>query len=425
MDTIFAVASAPGKCGVTIVRVSGFCVAAALGAFGVQLTTPRMATLVTLKDADGLHLDKSVVIYFAAPASFTGEDVVELHLHGSLAVLDAVLHMLEQVPGCRIAEPGEFTRRALMNGQMSLPQVEGLSDLIEAETEAQRKQAQRLLDGDLGEMASKWREELIKAVSLIEVTIDFADEEVPEDVSVEVIAILEKLRRDFESETNGAVIGDRLRRGFEVAILGPPNVGKSTLLNAIAGREVALVSNIAGTTRDAIETRISLQGLPVTFIDTAGLRETDEAIESMGMERALKRAAAADLRILLGDVDDVDLRPDDLRVMPKADMHGEPAGSVSGLTGFGVDELLSQISDTLRSRVSSMGVSSNERHRVALTDAGKKLSNAVSYVEQGTARYELAALEIREAIQDVDLLVGRVGVEDYLDRIFSSFCLGK
>ena len=255
-DTIFALATAPGKAGVAVVRLSGTRVSEAADLLCGGLPSPRLASLRVLKDGEGRRLDEALVLYFPEKASFTGEAVLELQLHGSVAVVNQVLRVLSNIEGLRLAEPGEFTRRALENGCMDLAQVEGLADLIEAETEAQRQQALRVLSGDLGKIAEVWRNDLIRAAALIEATIDFADEEVPVDVTPEVNALLSETRKTLEREIAGVSVAERIRTGFEVAILGAPNVGKSTLLNALAGREAAITSEIAGTTRDVIEVRM-------------------------------------------------------------------------------------------------------------------------------------------------------------------------
>ena len=298
MDTIFALTSARGRAGVAVVRISGPGAKAALAAFGVEVPEPRRAALRDLR-IDGGLVDRGLVLWFEPGASFTGEAVAELHLHGSPAIVGAVLGHLASLRETRMAEPGEFTRRALMNDRMDLTQVEGLGALIEAETEAQRRQAQRIFSGALGGLAERWRHDLIRAASLLEVTIDFADEDVPVDIGPEVVTLLSGVRGEMRREIDGSRIAERIRDGFEVAIIGAPNAGKSTLLNALAGRDAAITSEIAGTTRDVIEVRMDLRGLPVTFLDTAGLRVATDDIERLGVARAQARAKDADLRVLL------------------------------------------------------------------------------------------------------------------------------
>lgn len=427
MDTIFAMASARGRAGVAIVRLSGPGAWAALKALGVQPPPPRIASLRTLRWQGDL-LDEALVLCFGTGASFTGEEAAELHLHGATATVSAVLRALGDLPGLRMAEPGEFTRRALENGRLDLAQVEGLADLIEAETDAQRKQALRVLAGAIGARAEGWRRDLIRAAALLEATIDFADEDVPVDVTPEVGALLAHVGADLQREVAGITQAERIRDGYEVAIVGRPNAGKSTLLNALAGREAAITSDVAGTTRDVIEVRMDLGGLAVTLLDTAGLRESDDRVEVIGIERALARAAAADLRLFLLDGQEVPLLPpgpDDLLVWGKADL-GPGAGlSVSGLTGEGLEDLVSRITAILAKRAAGAGVMTRERHRAAMLRAIGAMESAQYQLKAGLVRSELAAEELRRAIRALDSLVGRVDVEDLLDEIFASFCIGK
>ena len=428
MDTIFALTSARGRAGVAVVRISGPGAKAALAAFGVEAPEPRRAALRDLR-IDGGLVDRGLVLWFEPGASFTGEAVAELHLHGSPAIVGAVLGHLASLRETRMAEPGEFTRRALMNDRMDLTQVEGLGALIEAETEAQRRQAQRIFSGALGGLAERWRRDLIRAASLLEVTIDFADEDVPVDVGPEVVALLSGVRGDMGREIDGSRIAERIRDGFEVAIIGAPNAGKSTLLNALAGRDAAITSEIAGTTRDVIEVRMDLRGLPVTFLDTAGLRVATDDIERLGVARAQARAQDADLRVLLlsdeQTSDMVALTGDDIKIWGKSDLRDGDRAGVSGLTGAGIDQLTDQISEILGHRVAGAATATHSRHRAAIRAAEGALAAAVFELEEGPGRIELAAEEVRGAIRALDGLVGRVDVENLLDEIFSSFCLGK
>lgn len=426
MDTIFALASARGRAGVAVIRVSG---PAAFDA-GAALcgSLPSSRGLRVLKDGEGSALDEALVLVFEDGRSFTGEAVVEFQLHGSTAVVEAVLHRLGELEGLRLAEPGEFTRRALENGVLDLAQVEGLADLIDAETEAQRVQALRVLSGALGDKAEGWRRDLIRAAALLEATIDFADEDVPVDVSPEVLELIGRVAVGLTQEREGVGVAERIRDGFEVAIVGPPNAGKSTLLNTLAGREAAITSEFAGTTRDVIEVRMDLGGLPVTFLDTAGLRATEDIVEGIGIQRAVARAEAADIRVfLLKDGDKgvgLEPGPDDLVVAGKADL-GAEGFSVSGLTGEGVDELVARIEKVLAGRAAHAGTAIRERHAEAMRRAGKALAQARIEVLGGAERSELAAEELRSAVRALDSLVGRVDVENILDEIFASFCLGK
>lgn len=423
MDTIFALASARGKAGVAVIRVSGPLAFAVGRMMAGDLPAPRSSGLRHLHGSQG-PLDDALVLTFAAGHSFTGEDVVEFQVHGSTAVVNAVLSELSAQEGLRLAEPGEFTRRALENERLDLAQVEGLADLIESETEAQRKLAYRVLSGALGQKAEGWRTDLIRAAALLEATIDFADEDVPVDVSPEVLELIDRVIPDLLLEVEGAKISERIRDGFEVAILGAPNAGKSTLLNALSGREAAITSEIAGTTRDVIEVLMDLNGLPVTLLDTAGLRESADKIEQIGVARARARAEAADLRIFLLSDEAIPFDPQDgdIVVQGKADLTGT---GVSGKTGEGLDFLVSQIESVLTARASHAGTAIRERHRLAMSRAAGALETARIEVESRAGRSELAAEEIWSAIRALDSLVGRVDIEMVLDEIFASFCLGK
>lgn len=424
MDTIYALASARGKAGVAVVRLSGPMAVPAVAQFCTTLPEPRHAGLRRLVWRDEV-LDEALITVFPEGSSFTGESVVELGLHGSHAVVQSVLRALSEIDGLRLAEAGEFTRRALENGRLDLTQVEGLADLIDAETESQRRQAMRVLSGAIGKRAEAWRKKLIRAAALIEATIDFADEDVPVDVGPEVIDLIDCVAGELATEAEGAKAAERIRDGFEVAIVGAPNAGKSTLLNALAGREAALTSEIAGTTRDVIEVRMDISGLAVTLLDTAGLRATDDHVEKLGVERALMRARNADLRVFLMGPDPIlglTPRDDDIVVWGKADLSGE---GVSGLTGQGVDVLLRDIAGKLGQRSAGATLVIRERHRLALVRALGGLDSARNEVVKGAARAEIAAVELRHAIRSLEVLVGRVDVEALLDEIFASFCIGK
>lgn len=424
METIYALASARGKAGVAVLRLSGPLSHGAVGQLAGRIPEVRRATLCRLV-WKGEELDQALVLTFAAGASFTGEDVAELHLHGSGAVVQAVLRALSEMDGLRLAEPGEFTRRALENGCLDLAQVEGLADLIDAETEAQRRQALRVLSGAIGARAEDWRKKLIRAAALIEATIDFADEDVPVDVTPEVLDLMDAVQADLRRESGGARAAERIRSGFEVAIIGAPNAGKSTLLNALAGREAAITSEYAGTTRDVIEVRMDMGGLAVTLLDTAGLRETEDHVERIGIRRALDRAEAADLRVfLLSETPITGIAPqhEDIVVQGKGDLSGS---GVSGLTGQGLQDLIDAISDRLQRRVADAATITRERHRLAIERAIGALESARSAVEKGPDRAEIAAAELRVAIRALEALVGRVDVENLLDEIFASFCIGK
>lgn len=425
MDTIYALASARGRAGVAVVRISGPSAHDAVQSLAGSIPPMRVAAVRLLHSA-GEVLDQALVICFAAGASFTGEDVAELHLHGSIATVGAVLSALAAHPGLRLAEAGEFTRRALENGRLDLAQVEGLADLIDAETEAQRKQAMRVLSGAIGARVEEWRALLIRSAALIEATIDFADEDVPVDVTPEVMTIITRLRSELAAEVAGSRIAERVRDGFEVAIVGLPNAGKSTLLNAIAGREAAITSEHAGTTRDVIEVRMDLGGLAVTLLDTAGLRQTQDIVEGMGVARAIARARDADLRVFLSDdgalPDEIAPEAGDIVIAGKADLGGD---GVSGKTGHGIAALIEQISTVLTDRASGAGLTIRARHREAISRALGVLESAEIEVKAGAGRAELAAEHLRAAIRALDSLVGRIDVDHLLGEIFASFCIGK
>lgn len=426
MDTIHAPATAQGRAGVAVIRMSGPRSWDILRDLAGGVPEPRRAVLRTLRHGGDL-LDRALVICFARDASFTGEFSAELHLHGSVAVVGAVMRALSDL-GSRVAEPGEFTRRALENGRLDLAQVEGLADLIDADTEAQRRQAMRLLDGAIGRRAEGWRQDLVRAAALIEATIDFSDEDVPVDVWPEVRSLLERVAADLATEIAGYGAAERVREGFEVAIVGRPNAGKSSLLNALAGREAAITSAHAGTTRDVIEVRMELQGLAVTLLDTAGLRETVDEVEGIGVQRGLARAESADLRVFLldgGEVPMISPRPDDLLVRGKADL-GFVAGqmAVSAVTGFGLAELTDEIGRRLARRVTGAGVVTRARHRDAAVRGARGIGAALAGIAAGLGA-ELVAEDVRSAARALESLVGRVDVEHLLDDIFASFCIGK
>jgi len=428
MDTIFALATAQGKAGVAIVRVSGPDAWSACRSMMTQDIVVSKPVVRNIYAHCGEFLDQSMVLAFRGPHSFTGEDTVELHLHGSISVVRAVLDNLGQCDGLRLADPGEFTRRALENGKLDVARVEGLADLIDAETEAQRKQALRVLSGSLGARADAWRTKLIRAAALLEATIDFADEDVPVDVSPEVGDLLSGVIAELTDEASRTHIAERIRSGFEVAIVGAPNVGKSTLLNALAGRKAAITSEIAGTTRDVIEVRMDLNGIPVTLLDTAGVRETADQIESIGIEMALDRANAADIVVVLSDNPNMMLldgleNPNVIKRQSKCD--AGQAGGISAVTGFGVDDLVSEISQLLQGIAAGAGIATRERHRISFVRAADYLSTARAVLELGPDSYDICAEEIRSGVRALDSLIGRVDVESLLDEIFSSFCLGK
>lgn len=428
MDTIFALSTAQGKAGVAIIRLTGPASHTAIARLGGDVPAPRKAALRLLRASDGTRLDEALILTFPHGGSFTGEDSAEIQCHGSVATVSAILEELGKNQELRAADPGEFTRRALENGRLDLSQVEGLADLIDAETEAQRRQALRVLSGDLGRRAETWRQALIRAAALLEATIDFADEDVPVDVSPEVTELVTTVKAALTKEIAGVTTAERIRSGFEVAIVGAPNVGKSTLLNALAGREAAITSEYAGTTRDVIEVRMDLGGLPVTLLDTAGLRQTEDVVESIGIDRARERADQADLRIFLiesGQMPEMSPRQEDLVVLAKADLSGNPQNAVSGKTGAGIEDLVLTVTDRLKSKAANAGLATRLRHKLAMERGLASLDIALDLVSREADVTDIAAEELRIAIRALDSLVGRVDVENILDEIFASFCLGK
>ena len=427
-ETIFALASARGRAGVAVIRVSGPQAFACVLHLAKALPAPRQTSLRTLWNGSE-PLDQALVLTFEKGASFTGEDVAEFHLHGGIAVVQSVLSALGNMAGLRTAHAGEFTRRALENNRMDLPQVEGLADLIEAETEAQRKQALQVMRGSLSQKCDQWRTDLIRAMALLEAVIDFADEDVPVDVGPEVKILLLSVSAGLACEISGHKASERIRDGFEVALVGAPNIGKSTLLNSIAGRDVALTSEIAGTTRDVIEVRLDLKGLPVTMLDLAGLRESRDLVESLGIDRAKQRAGLADIRVFLverlSDADKlgVERKNDDIIVLGKSDL--SDSSGVSGKTGQGIDDLLERIANEVAGRVSGSSSIIRQRHLEAIVIAQENLNSALSRLSFGSDFNELVAADVRFAISALDSLIGRVDVEQVLGEIFAGFCIGK
>lgn len=427
MDTIFALASAPGKAGISIVRLSGPLAINVAEKLTKSKLKEKQPNLRVIYDSDNHFIDQALILIFSKPYSFTGENVVEFHLHGSSAVVSSVIKLLGNFKGLRSAEAGEFTRCALENGKIDLAQVEGLADLIDAETDAQHKQAARIFNGALGEKTKEWRAKLVKAGALLVATLDFADEEVPEEVTPEVEKLINMVLSDLDKEIIGVQTAERIRSGFEVAIVGAPNLGKSTLLNYLVGRDAAITSNVSGTTRDVIEVKLDLRGLPVTILDTAGIRKSDDKVEEIGISRALERSSLSDLRIVLTEDGEypVGLKKRDTDIICIAKDDQGNRGGVSGKTGAGIDRLKNNIWDILNGKAQYVGIATRERHKSSMVNAKKFLGNAVVSLRDGPEYYDITAEEIRAATSALDSLIGRIGVEDVLDEVFSSFCLGK
>jgi tRNA modification GTPase len=445
-DTIFAPATAAGRAAVAVVRLSGPSTSEALSAMCVgRAPRPRRASLRRLVDEGGEPLDEALVLWFPGPGSYTGEDSAEFHVHGGPAVVARLLDALSAL-GLRLAEPGEFTRRAFENGKLDLAQSEAVADLIEAETDAQRRQALDQLGGALGEAQGRWRSALLDALSVFEAAVDFPDEEVPADVAERARPTLASLIGELEAALADAVRGERVREGYRIALVGAPNAGKSTLLNALAGRDAAIVTATPGTTRDVIEVPQVLGGYKVLLADTAGLRETGDEIEAEGVRRARAWADSADLRLWVVDgaaegeaALDLDLvRPGDICVVTKEDLGVGSAGawarSSAGGWGMAVVALsarnerdVERLRDALSATVvgalagAEPPTATRLRHRELLGEAVERLRRAAGEVSAP----ELAAEDVRLAGRALDRITGRIDPEDVLDRVFASFCIGK
>jgi tRNA modification GTPase len=438
-ETIFALSSGRPPSAIAMVRVSGPQAGTALAALAGKMPQPRMATRVLLRDANQEPIDDAVVLWFPAPASATGEDVAEFHVHGGRAVLASLFAALSAFEDIRAAEPGEFTRRGFENGKLDLTEAEALDDLIHADTERQRRQALRQLKGLLGDKARDWRARIIEAAALIEAGIDFSDEgDVPAELIAPALAKIATLLGEVQEVLAAQGKSERLRDGLVVAIAGPPNVGKSTLMNQLARREVAIVSPHAGTTRDVIEVQLDLDGYPVTVIDTAGVRETDDPVEQEGVRRARARAAEADLVLWMIDGRDQDGgQPDGgpmWVVRNKIDLNPAAAGSgqgsedirleISASRGDGIQHLVARLVAFAQDYFGSSetGMIGRERQRKLLQQTATALQRSISAVGEGE---ELAAEDLRTAVHSLGKLLGRVDVEDILDVIFRDFCIGK
>lgn len=461
-DTIVALATGAGRAGIAVIRLSGPAAGATLSALTARdLPKPRMATREAFCDPrTGVSLDDGLALWFPGPHSFTGEDVVELHIHGGPAVIAAVVDAALSQPGVRPAEPGEYTRRAFENGKLDLAEAEGLADLVDAETEGQRRQALRQRRGALSAVYEGWRAKLIEAAALIEAEIDFPDEDLPGALAQRAGPILQALADDMGHHLDDAHRGERIRDGFRIAIIGPPNAGKSSLLNALAQREAAIVSDIPGTTRDVVEVRLVLAGFPVWIADTAGLREAADAIEAEGVRRALARAEEADLRILAVESGEDGptwaervLRDGDIWLYTKSDVRWPPPTEIPGYTRrIAAEQVLPILQGrtwptigpmpfTVRDEIDvanlvelltavvaqALGreeapVLTRARHRRLVEEAQAALLRAIPALEAGP---ELAAEDVRVAADQIGRLTGRIDVEDLLGEIFSSFCIGK
>jgi tRNA modification GTPase len=434
-ETVFALASGAGRAGVAMVRVSGPGAGGALQALtGKALPKPRFAALRTLSaPLDQTHIDDALVLWFPGPASFTGEDCAEFHVHGGPAVVTALIDALARLPGLGPAEPGAFTRRAFEHGKLDLAQAEGLADLVDAETEAQRRQALRQIGGGLSRLYEGWRAQLIPPMALLEAAIDFPEEDLPADLAARVAPLLGPLRAAMRAHLQDRR-GEQIRDGFTVAILGAPNAGKSSLLNALAGRDAAIVSPIPGTTRDVVEVRLVLDGCVVWIADTAGLRDAADIVEAEGVRRALARAETADLRMGLVEAGQAAesalqaaMRPGDIWIASKADLDGAgPAGAIalSTQTGAGLGDVLAALTARAAGGLDADAAPAltRARHRRLVETALAALDRADASIAFGP---EIAAEDLRAAAAALGKLTGRIDVEDLLEEVFAKFCIGK
>ncbi|MGH7027220.1 tRNA uridine-5-carboxymethylaminomethyl(34) synthesis GTPase MnmE [Brevundimonas sp.] len=435
-DTIFALATPPGRGAIAVLRLSGPQTETALTALGAGGLTPRLASVRSLR-YEGRLIDEALILRFVAPRSYTGEDSAELHLHGGRAVIEAASMALIAL-GLRPAEPGEFTRRAFQNGRMDLAQAEAVADLIDAETEAQKAQALGQLDGALSAAYAGYRRDLLKALSLVEAEIDFPDEEVPDNLARTAGPVLDALAADLRAALADSDRGCRVREGYRIVLIGETNAGKSSLFNALVAREAAIVTPIAGTTRDVLDADVMIGGYAVTLSDTAGLRESDDLVEVEGIRRARLRAEGADLRLWVRspstegaeDPAAAFMQPSDLQVLNKADLGavvaapGLEAQTVSTETGQGLAELHDWIAARLARDLSGADFPAvtRERHR-------RRLAEALAAVEAGRRALdlapEMAGDDLRRAADALARVTGAIGVEDILGEVFSSFCIGK
>jgi len=429
-DTIFALASGRGRAGVAVIRVSGRGADGALRALSrAELPTEHRASIRTLfSQLNDTMIDTALVLRFTAPRSYTGENIAEFQVHGGPAVISALLSELGALPGLRLAEPGEFTRRAVENGRLDITQAEAIADLVDAETEAQHRQAVLQHQGGLSRLYEDWRTRLIRCAAWIEATIDFPDEEIPAGALKTSRKAIAAIAREMQAHLDDGRRGEILRDGFHVAVIGPPNAGKSSLVNALAQRDVAIVSDIPGTTRDVLEVRLNLKGYPVILSDTAGLRKARDPIEEEGVRRAKARAAAADLRLLV--LDGTAERHDrgmrgDIEIRNKADLAKNPADGglwISAKTGEGIGQLIDLLAEYAEKSMSrgEAPALSRARHRLAVMSAARHLKDTLE-----ASAPELAAEHLRLGLREIGRLTGRVDLDELLDVVFRDFCLGK
>jgi tRNA modification GTPase len=443
-QTIFAAATPPGRSGVAVIRISGPSVQAVMATLCGRPLEPRQAVLCVLRHpASNEALDRALALYFKAPASFTGEDVLELHIHGGRAVMEGVLSALSIMPDLRPAEAGEFTRRAFVNGKLDLMEVEGLADLIDAETAQQRALALKHMGGEASNRLNRWRNTLIEARALMEAEIDFPDEgDVPPALKADALRLIEQLAQELREELRRSTFAERLREGFTVVLAGAPNAGKSTLLNALVRRDVAITSPTPGTTRDTLDVHLDVQGLPLTLMDTAGLRNSEDAIEREGIARARARMREADLVLVLESGEDAPLDafleelPEAIplwRIRTQIDLLDSDEQQrlsqsythvLSAVSGQGLDALLSALADFFRDHAveGAQAALTRVRHRTQVLDALRWMDGVLGEPDRPL---EILAEELRYATDSLSKLVGHVSVDDLFDTLFSRFCIGK
>ena len=442
--TIYALSSGPGVSGIAVIRISGSKVKEIVKLItNSQLPKPRQATLKKFNKINNTELiDEGILIWFPGPGSYTGEDMAEIHVHGSIAVVRAILDQLSKIENCRLAEPGEFTKIAFQNEKINLLKAESISDLISAETEIQRQQAGKIMSGRSSEKFNSLREKLLKILSNVEAKIDFPEDDLPDDVIKNIKIDSEKIRNEIEKILNDQKVGERIREGFKIAIIGPANAGKSSLLNHLSNRDVAIVSEIAGTTRDVIEAHLNIDGYPVVISDTAGIRESKDEIEKKGIKLALKRAEDADLNIIVIEPKSVDftgflndlvseksiiiINKIDLgykNINPQIEKFNPIFLSIKNETNL--DELINRIKDKLKNKfiTSNETLITRERYRQSLEACVQNLKN---FEEKNSQEdFDKAAEDLRLATRHLGMIVGKVDVEEILGSIFSDFCIGK
>ena len=432
--TIFALSTASGIAGLAVVRVSGHLALTALKTISRKSHfDPNVLTRTSFYDSEnGNLIDRGLAVYFVKPKSFTGEDVVEFHIHGGRATVDLLLKTLSGINQLRLAEPGEFSKRAFINNKMDLTAIEAMGDLINAQTELQHNQALSQMDGSLNKLYLSWRKSLIELVAYLEADIDFAEEDIPDDVLKNINEKIEKLLVEMNEHINQRNQGEILRDGYRVAIVGTPNVGKSSLINLLANRDVAIVSDREGTTRDALEVRLNIAGFPVVFTDTAGLRQTSDEIEKKGIEITQKKIDEANLVVeLFDDPTKLNFHDDRLTILNKCDLHNKEnktydrAINISVSTGDGIDHLIKQISDKVSNNFGSYSdtIPTKTRYILGVQNSIQSLLNAKTIDLKNNS--ELMVEELRLAIQEIGKITGHVDVEEYLEVIFKDFCIGK